>query len=358
MALPGYPGGNDTFIPTLDLSGNLQVRFSRNVQSYGVNRYMKVVPVKKTRGSYLYFNPFDQIRLNINASTPSKSGVKWAPGTPRPRNTLGSIGFEVRTFTTQRYSESITLDSQGIDLANWDVQKANTEALAQKMMTLRAFNACSALTTSGNYPAAHVKASATAVGVGGTTASGTTSDPRIKKLLDAAGIQIQKATGGRIRQGELAVLINAETAIKWSQTREIREYVMQSAGSEKMLTMRGTPLNSRYGLPDYLYDYQVIVEDLFYDDANRPGTTTLYDAQAASPVFPASHALILTRSENLEGAEGAADYSTGAFFVYEDMTVESQEDKWNRLVDLSVVDNYDTKITAPVASYLVQDVFS
>lgn len=355
MAIPGQGGGNDTYVPTFELSGNLLVAFSRNVKKYNVNRYSKLVPVQKKRGAYIYIPPQDGIRLAaVNATTPAKSGYKWAPGQPRPRGTHNTLGFLTYTFTTERYALTMDLDQLGIDQANWPILKAHTEYLAQLGMTHRAWLVCQTLFDSTQYPSANVVANGTASGGGGPLYAGTTSDPRIKKAVDQACLTITAASGGSIRHGEIAVLMNNKTASKLSQSREIREYVMQQESSIDYIEMKKVKPNT-FGLPPFLYGCEVIVEDLYYDPNNRPGSQALFDADAPVPVVGDNKILFLVRTEDLEGGEGVRDFSTAATFIYEDMKVESKEDNWDRVTSLGVTDDFSTNITAPGTGYLIQD---
>lgn len=355
MAIPGQGGGNDTYVPTFELSGNLLVSFSRNVKKYNVNRYSKLVPVQKKRGAYIYIPPQDMVRLAaVNTTTPAKSGYKWAPGQPRPRGTHNTLGFLTYTFTTERYAFTMDLDNLGIEQANWPILKAHTEGLAQIAMTHRAWLVCQTLFDSTQYPSANVVANGTASGGGGPLYGGTTSDPRIKKAVDQACLTITAATAGRVRQGEISVLLNNYTAAKLSQSREIREYVMQQENSEEYIALKKVKPNT-FGLPPYLYGCEVIVEDMYFDTNNRSGSQTLVDADTTVQIVGNNKILFLVRTEDLEGAEGASDFSTATTFLYEDMKVQSKSDDWDRVTSLGVVDDFDQKITAPGTGYLIQD---
>ena len=343
----GYPGGNDTYVPTLELSGNLLVSFSRNVKRYPVNRYASITPVKQPRGAYLLFNPNDQVRLRNPAT-----GSKWAPGTLRPVGFYNTLGFQQQTYTTERHNFPITLDQRAVDIANWPIQKTHTEALAQQAMTERSYNVCTKLTTSGNFPSANVYASGTAIG-GGALDSGTTANQIIYNTFSNAALQIMAATAGRIKRGDLFALMNAKTATRLSRSREMREYLMQQPDAMRMIEQKKNDgWSDNYGLPDILHTTHIVVEDLFYNGNNRTGATV---TDANSPVFPDNTIFFGVREGDLESAEGAASYSTAHVFVYEDMTVESDYDKRNRLLYLDVVDEYTPEIVAPVTGVLVQN---
>ncbi len=65
--------------------------------------------------------------------------------------------------------------------------------------------------------------------------------------------------------------MNHNTALKLSASRELREYLMQNATARDEIVMRKSPINSAYGLPSVLYNYNVIVENVFYNAYNRGG---------------------------------------------------------------------------------------
>ena len=361
MPVPYASNVGQLYVPTLELSGNLMIGFSRNIKDYNVNRYVKLVPVKKDRGAFLYFNPQDNARLpGYNSSAPTRDGNKWPSGTASQRGFGNAARFYQGNFVTQRYQFAVTLDGKSVDLANFPVQKINTEILAQQAMTRRAISVCNNLFNSSNYPSSQVAATASGVSdVGGNLYAGTTASPYIKKMVDYALYTIQKATMGSIRMPEVSMLMNVRTAMKLSQTREIREYVMQQAGAGDLIEGKGELYNtSTYGLPKKLYTVNVLVEDLFYDAANKSNDATITAADTGSPVVADNTLLFLVRSQDLEGVEGGMDRSTAAMFLYEDMTVESKYDPWDRLLDLRVVDDYDVQTTSPVSAFLVSDVSS
>lgn len=343
----GSPGGNagNTYVPTLELSGHLLVNYSRNMKKQ-VNNYCRITPVKQKRGAYLRFNPLDLARMP-NPDTE----FTWAPGNPSPDGFLINQGFEQQEFTTFRYAWSTTLDQESVDVANWDVKKAYADLLAQTAMTHRVYKVTKALTTTGNFDATHV-ATATALNGAGFTDAGTTADPRIKKTLDAAATIIQKDTLGRVKWGQLSVLINNNTALKWSQSREIREYLMQNPEAVKEIILDKNNLNAAYGLPSMLYGFKVVVEDTYYVPYNKGNASAV-----GTPVFPDNKAVVFLAEGDLE-QEGPYSFNTVHIFAYEEMNVEEKADAWDRLLKMRVVMNYDTRVVAPATGFIITNLFS
>lgn len=340
-----YPHQNASVIPLLELSGSLKVGYGRNLERT-VNRYSKVTPVKGRVGTYLRFNPKDAPRLTTRTQ---KSN--WPLGTPRPINSTNGVGFETLPFRTNRDTETVPLDKTVIDTASFPIMKTHSAALAQKIHTRLAYNVCAELTNTANFDATHV-ATATAL-AGGVLSGGTTADPRIKNAFDAAARVIQKDTFGAVNWTNLSVLMNPTTAQKLSSTREIREYVMQQASSADYINMKSGEARGVFGLPSVLYGYKVVVEDVWYNGANRGSAS-----EEASPVFPDNTIVVFLNEGDLEVPEGATSFATCHRFVYEEYTMESKTDDWDRMVLMACTMDYDVQIVAPPTGFIITNVFS
>lgn len=343
----GFPGGS-AHVPLLELSGNLMVEFGRNLEKFPSNRYSRITPVKNDFGTYLRFDPSYLAR----SSNIPNDGV-WAPGTAAPVYTDQTLGFEPKTFKTTRYTYRKPIDKRAIELANWPLLKMETEALAQLAITVRAYKVANELFTTANYDASHVVTATTANGAG-FTQDGTTADPRIKKTLDYCARLIQQDTLGRVKWGNLSVVINHNTALRWSATREIREYLMQHTDAWKMVTgNKDKSYNAAYGLPDTLYGFNLIVEDTFYNTHN-PGASSV----TPSVIIPDNKLVVLIADGEQEQIEGGKSFNTCHVFSYEEFTVETFEDPRSRMTELAVTMEYDTKIVAPATGVVVTNLFS
>ena len=356
MSTPGQFVGNgiQVYVPLLELSGNLQVEFGRatNSQRAKLNGYTKQVVTNGLRGNYVYFNPEENARLGRN--------LGWAQNSPRPTGRDNGIAFDVRQFELKRYEKSTVLDTDTLDVSNLALQKMTTASLAQIMMANRVRTICNKITTSGNFPTAHVKTAATLGGYTGFIDQGTPADPRIMTVVQEAKAIIQAATFGRFTDGELGFLCNPKTARKLARTRELREFVSNQVGSFEILQGKSKKYNGGYLLQPFLYDTQVIVEDTMYTDdlVNKTGT----EAEAASFAFPDNTALVFARPGDLNTDEAAAgqDFATFTQFVYKggDMVVESMTDAWNHQQYFGVMDWFDIQITSPISAVLITNLFS
>lgn len=343
----GHFGGGASYIPTLELSGNLLVDYGRNLDKL-INRVVRKTPVKQVRGAYLHFNPLAQIRLG------AKAAYVWAPGTLRQTGHGNTQEFVQRTFQTERYDYPTTLDKRSVDITNWPVLKSHTSRLGQQATTDQWLRVATKMFDTANYPAANTDTASNLNGSGFTN-GGTTSDPRIKNTLDAAARVIQKATMGRVTWGNLSVLINSNTALKWAATREIREYVMQNPDAIKNIILEkgDKNYNAAYNLPARLYGYNLVVDDVLYNSANEGAA-----GETGTFVVPDNKALVFLAEGDLEQADGVASYNTCHVFTFEDYNVETKDDEWHRLIYMNVVMDYDVQIVAPPTGFVITNLFS
>lgn len=345
MAAGDYNGGFSGLIPLFDASGHLIVSYSRNPKSFPINNYTAMQVCPGGRGAYLRFDPLSAHRI--------KPDNKWAFGVPRPSGYENQLAFSQQNFVTERYSFHTTLDKFGVDVASFDVQKMHTERLAEQAMISRTKITNTVMTTSALYPATHVVDTGTTI-AGAPLDQGTTANPLLYKALLAAAKLIQDDTG-RVKIGDLSVLINDNTARKLSLTREIREYMMQQADSAKMLEMpkTGYSLAGSYMLPDFLYRFKIYVEDTRYT-SNTPDAV----GDVLSPTFPDNTMVVFLREGDLEKSYGASGYTSFTQFIFEDLVAEANVLPYERIVQFAVTDQYTCEMTAPPTAVLYTNIFS
>jgi hypothetical protein len=347
----GYPGGANTIVPLFELSGNLTVAFGRNQKDFAVNRYSRIQSVKAPIGNFLKFNPHDLARLTGLPTDPaSAQGPSWARGTPPPTGFDKTLSFETVPFRTERFAFPITLDKTAVDIASFPVMKTHTAAIGQRAMTHRAWRVSQTLVNTSNYAASHT-ATAQALNGSGPLSGGTTADPRIMNALNTAARTIMQDTYGAVRYGQLSILMNHNTALKLAATREIREYVMQQEGSYKQVTMDGQ-FNGVYGLPSKLYNYNVVVEDAFYNPYNRGNAS-----EGGTVVFPDNKIVMFVADGDLEVPEGATSFCTCHSFMFEEFNLETKDDDWDRILYMRGVMDYDVQIVAPATGFVITEVF-
>lgn len=343
--LGSAPVGISSMIPLLEVSGKLQVETSRNPKSYPINSYTRQIVAKGSpRGSYLRLNPIDGIRLQQPA--------EWPYGTPRPRSTSSTVSWTPREFNCVRYApDPIQLDQLSVDVANWDIQGVHARALARKAMINRTNRTMDVVTVPGNYGST---ATCTAL-AGGFADQGTVADPILLRLFQAAFLRIYNASGGSVSPDEVGMLINHETAIRLSRSREIREFVATSPASLDIVVGEERYNSAKkYFLPAYYSHFRFDVEDTIF--ALPPGNQATEAAPTRS--FPDNAALFYVRQGPLNKSDSEQEFSTITQFIYEDMTVEALTSQWDRLLLMSVVDHFDVAITAPQCGVWVPNLFS
>ena len=349
MPIDGFFGNPiQVHVPYLDLSGNLLVKFARNPKSIRarLNAYTKQIVCGNVFGNYLYFDPA-YLGRRATGNDPT-----WAYNSNRPQQINDGQTFETKRFETVRYSFEDSIDMETVKSANWEIQKTVTEAIALRAMVNRTYLTQSVIHTTSNYPSANVVTATVASG-SGFLDGGSTADPRILNTFNYARNLIQLATASSFDGGEFGVMMNPNTARKLMATRELREYLMQQSGSGGLITGKDEPYWAGEGLPAYLYNAKVIVENCTVN-VNNPGAAS--DVQ--SYVFPDNVLVFFLREGDLDAQEGTSGFSSFTQFVHEDMTVEAYTDQRHRRLWFSVTDNFVAKVTSPISVVYITNVFS
>ena len=340
-----YASQFNTFVPSLADSNRLLVDFSRNPKDFALNRYIQIVPVKRTIGYYLLMTLEERMRiLNTNGSN-----FNWPDGAARPMGNNGTESFSFQQFQCQRFAYAWNLGNLAIDQAQWDISNQHIDIKAQQAMTMRTQLVQTVLTTSGNYAAAHT-GTATAAG-GGQWSNATNANLYIKKSIDAMVAQVLTDTGSVVKRKDLRLVINPNAAKMMSETQELVNYLK---GSPYALPfVRGDLANGSedndvlFGLPPRYAGVELVVEDAVKVTSKKGATT------ASSFVQADTVAILTARPGALEGRYGGPSFSTCTLFVYEgdDLGVEVLRDASNRRTAGSVVDNIAPVMTAPITGY-------
>lgn len=338
-------GSYGSFIPLFEASGKLHIQFTRNPDSYPLNKYSGMQVVPQPRGNYLYLPPEDATRVRLD--------YEWPLNQPRPKNNGGLPQFEVREFSTKRYSTDTALSTHNLEWTNWDLQNTIVGRLARQLAVNRTIKTIEVMTTTANYPSANVTTSAAILGSGnGVVYSGTTADPRFFKILQRASRTILAATDGTVgRMEDLTVVMSYNTASKLAESREIREYLMQSPFASGMITGDANGLMERgnAGLPAKLYKSNIVVEDTFANVGNPDRTSDVSTIR-----FNDDYLWIGVRSGDLtKEYNSGGTFDTLTQFVYQDMQAGTFIDDYNKLSMFTVEDWFDVKVTAGVTGYIV-----
>ncbi len=344
----GIGGGLNTFVPTFsEATGLIQTEFTRNVKTFALNRYTKLVPVTQTSGYYL------KIASDEAARVVNKADFRWAYGEDRPTGQTND--FEFTKFTTERYERGFPIPYETAKVAAWDIVAQHARSRATQLMTLRTQRALNVLTTAGNwtnnvnyFADFDALAYGTATTTNGVYDSDSSTATGVQKLFQTAIEKIMVNTGGAVQPQDIICVMGPQTAHKLSQTAQLRELIKYTQGVQ---LMQGQGTYSRYGLAPGLFGIGDIVIEDAVKVTNQKGV-----ARSASYILGLDKVLFLSRPQGLVGVEGGANFATITNFVYEDMTVETMDDPRNRRTIGSIVDNSVPELTAPLAGIYVANI--
>jgi hypothetical protein len=348
MADSNIGGGLSTFVPTFsEATGLIQVEFTRNVKSFALNRYTKLVPVTTTSGYYLKINSDEALRI-VN-----ENDFRWAYGEDRPTGVNND--FDFAPFSTRRFEKGFHIPYETAKVAAWDIVAQHARSRATQLMTLRTHRALSTLTTAGNWTASVNYFADFDALTGLTTTTGVlegnaTNKPYAAQLFQTAIEKILINTGGAVQPSDLIAVMGPTTAHKMSRTEELKDLIKYTQGVQ---LMQGAGSYSRYGLSPNLFGISDIVIEDAVKVTNQKGAT-----RAASYMLGDGAVLFLSRPGGLVGVEGGGNFATCSHFVFEDMTVETFDDPRNRRNTGSIVDNGVFELTAPLAGLYVANIFA
>jgi hypothetical protein len=353
---PGFPGASNVFIPSTnkDVDGRLIVGFSRNADRFTFPQYAQYVKVSEPVFYYLKITNQEAARV-VNTHD-----FMWPDGVNRPQRNRDTESFNFIPSRTERYDYGFTIGEKTVKYASWPIKEQHSQIKAAQCMTNRTVRGLSVLTTTASWGTAadpdlavnHTSATASGL-LGDTTSadylySGTSTDPRILKALNAMAVAITKDTLAVVQgqPDEMMILVNPETARNMAESAEIHDYLKGSPDAKGEILNNLTP-NAKYGLPGSLYGYKVIVEA-----AVR--VTGRVGAPLARGFCLADHALIMvSRVGGLEGVYGAPSFSTFTMFYIEEMSVETFDDPKNRLVEGHVVEDCVEVLTCPASGWYI-----
>lgn len=251
MAVTGtgyvYPSSTNPYIPSTNynstVSANLIIGYSRNVKSFRVNQYTKLIPVKQGQGYYTRISVGQQARLQYA----DLRDWLWNPGQDRPKGQWNQLGFQFFPFITQRRGYTTTLDQKTVDLATFQLQPMNVAMCSQQAMTARTQGAAGVMSDPANWYSTHTS-TATALG-GGLWSAGTASSPTIQPCVYKAAIQIELDTMGVVTPEQLSIVLNPVTAQAAAQSQEIRSYLSNQVDAIKYLQGQLPTPQDMYNLP-------------------------------------------------------------------------------------------------------------
>ena len=351
------PGHGNVFIPGFGVNGvneratgRIQIEFSRSPDRFSLNRYIQLAPDSPESGWYLLLDTAEAVRM-VN-----DQDYIWPDGSDAPD--IGDRPLAWRPFTTVRRAFPFRLGRKAVDNAAFDIVAAHSRMSATQAMTRRTREAVTELLDATVWGA---NTELTATAAGGGPWDGVAGTNNIKKTIHSMVETVMTSTGGAVSAGDMILVIGVATAHTMSESDEIIQYMVNH---ERAMTdaISQAGIVSNYGLPTQLYGVGVVVEDAVEVKARRFAVPIDDAAQTAANVgtfMMGPEAVLLSRPNGLTGGiTGGPTFSTLTGFVYEDMVIENFDDPENRRVRGRVVDDIDIKVTAPMAGFLVEDVFA
>jgi len=343
------PSGTNAFIPAM-VQDNLIVGYSRNVDSFALNRYIQLVPTPKNQAYYLFVDGSAAVRLTNS----DLRDVIWPDGQKRPTSDNNVAEFTWNPIATTRKSFEFTVGNLAVEQASWDIVATNSGFQAVRAMTARTMAVSTAL--SGASWGSNTD---TATNLGGGFANTGTSDGSgngfvLKKIVNKVVQQIRKATFGAVNAKDIVMLMAPKVAETLSESKEVHAYVKESPFALAQLRGDAPGQNVNYGLPDVLYKIPVIVDDAYKVTSKRNASST----STAAAVYDENTIYFVSRPAGLMMPYGGISYSTVQLFVREEMNIEAYPDQANRITSGFVTDDYGAYVVAPASGYKVSAVFS
>ncbi len=359
MAFPNvtaFPGPFNVYIPSV--GGKQQAKliesFARDPKKFAVNGMATRTPTELLAGNWL------QLRPEALARVLDTSQYVWVDGQPFPQGNYNAQDFRAMPYLCSRKAMPDYVGEQTSEQAVWPIESTKIDALGHIMMTLRAQVFYDLTLTTGNHLASHVKTATQWSGIGGTGgywSAGTIENPIIRRSVLNLANQIRMDTMSTVTYKDLTLVISPPAAIAMSNAEEIHSYIARSVFALAQIRGDKPSQNGEWGLPDKLYDMNLIVDPTLRTTSPRlavPGTTL--------DIMDDNTALCLTMPGALSANVGqvTSSFSSVHMFVYkgQEMVVKSMKDPWNQLTRLGIYETYDMRLVAPETSGLITNLFS
>ena len=343
------PYGSNTYVPSPKATGGMLVGYSRNIDKFPLNRYAELKPVSNDVGLYRTWNSREAGRI---LSTDDREHM-WADGQDAPHGRDELESFSHVGYRTTRRVYPYTLGDLGLKQADWPVLQAHAAVAGQKMMTARTLLAQQALSTASWSSVGHL------VGVNGGLLvkgqgwdNGTATAPNILNTLNYCAALVHRDTLGAVDPDSLILVVGVDIARKMAASPEVHQYIANSPDAKGRLlgSDKKTMNRKRYGLPDEIYGYPIVIEDTVRVTSSKGATDAL------SFVMPSTEAYLVSRPGGLVGLEGTPAFSTLTGFFYEESTSEIKNDPDNRRTRGRVVTNYQYQVVSTLAGVKLTDI--
>lgn len=345
-----FASQSSVFVP--EATGQV-VAFVRKESEFPLNRYCTYIPSPATVGLYAKLGRDHFARIVSDAEN------AWHDGAERPVQNYNQVAFEMVEFATQRRSYSWTLGHDTVNQAKlFKIKLAHMDGAISQAMTNRTNRVVSMLETTSNW-GTHYETANTLNGGAGTW-DAASDDPdnanylAIAKSLYEAARRINLATNGKVKIGDLRLIVSPGLAIAMSQSGEISNYVRETPQAHKVIREGLDPdVNNLWGMPASYRGFEIVVEDtpIVSERHNSSGTEATTNR---TYVKADNSAVLVTRQGGLDGEYGTRSYSTVQLYHYQELLrVEARDDAWNRRVEGAVSENIKELIAASPTGFLI-----
>ncbi|MCK5604213.1 hypothetical protein KAR91_20160 [Candidatus Pacearchaeota archaeon] len=340
-------GGSNVHAARFDLEQSIIVQYARNINDFSLNQYAQITPVTKRKDLYLRINQADAHRLVNNGDE-----FVWPDNGMRPSGRDNLMEHEFHTYLTERNAPTSSYGDITVEEADWDLLGRDANRLSQQAMTRRTKKAVTLISAAGNYDNTGA--------VAGTWSTSSTTDLFIKKTIDTAVKTILKATAGVLRPEMLKLVINPDVATIMANSPEIRSILHNSVYALDVVEGRVNNRRfGRYGLPEFIYDLKVVVEDATVETAKKGGTssTGFVMGGTVASVIAREEAAGATDLQNLEGGMSEVpNFSFLSIFEKTGLALDIGRDEFNKRTSQSVIDDSVSVVTAPASGFLITGV--
>jgi hypothetical protein len=326
-----YPGALNTYVPMAQAA--LQTNYTQNPSMFSINQYVTVAPVPQMTGYYLYHDATEETRIDYS----NLADFQWADGTyPQVNMAKGNTFVQ---YTCTRYRQMFAVGDLSAAQAVWSVLSDHAYTATMRLMTIRTYKVLTELTNTANWGSNY--GTAASLG-GGVWAGSSASNQYIRKSIQQAIVNIQKATNGTVQAQSLFLIVSPPVAYAMSQSPEIIDYLKQSFVAKESLQQ--TPNGGfNYGIPDPLYGIRVLIEDRVYN-------TGAHGAAATEDFILGQNAIIVARPGSLMGPLNTM--STCTLAMYQDVQMVLEHKTTALLTEGVLWDNYAV-IVRPESGYLI-----
>jgi len=329
-------------------TAQFHVEFSRNPRSFPINRYVEIIPTNKPQGKYLRIDDEEAVRVaDIDR-------YRWPDRQKRPAP--DDLDHEFADFSTTRFAPGFRLGKRTVRAADWNIVASHSRMAATKAMVIRTKRVLTVLTTAGNWTSGVTTDTATNMGGGKWNAS-STANKYIQKAINAIANQIVLNTNAVIHRNRIRMVMGPDVAKAVAESPEIAAWLQNHGATLNILLGRHDDF-SDFGILAPLFGIgDVVVEDTpIVTDPKKVGTKAAKVFQLTDRVLFLTRERLVGTSIDVEAGDATITYSTVGIFAFEDMTVETKDEDWDRLTEGSVVDDTDVELVAPLSGFYLSDV--